>query len=182
MSKCQAMSHRGALVLGCWCVFYMFGFTPSSASAFVASWLVGMNRLTGRDDGSPIEISSESRVLILYGVLNRAPSPSAYAPPPPPYFSLPHPPGLRRVCFLHLRRAGASSPPGKEFGAWADEVAKTSGVGMHTSLDTVPDVAEGVKRLALVSGRTSDNPKLLGDSIAVSSLTTSEIVGGWRWS
>ena len=35
----------------------------------------------------------------------------------------------------------------------------------HTSLSAVPKVADGVKRLALISGRTVDNPRLLGEAI-----------------
>lgn len=35
----------------------------------------------------------------------------------------------------------------------------------HTSLSAVPKVADGVKRLALISGRTVDNPKLLTEAI-----------------
>ena len=35
----------------------------------------------------------------------------------------------------------------------------------HTSLADVPAVADGVKRLALISGRTTDNPRLMTEAI-----------------
>ena len=36
----------------------------------------------------------------------------------------------------------------------------------HTSVADVPPLAEGVKRVALISGRTADNPRLLNEAIA----------------
>lgn len=61
---------------------------------------------------------------------------------------------------------GASGPGGPEFAAFQKATEASHGVQFHTSLDAVPAKADGVKRLALVSGRTADNPKLLGDAIA----------------
>jgi len=61
--------------------------------------------------------------------------------------------------------AGASGPGGPEFAEWAKETEEKHGVQFHKSFDDVPTKAEGVKRLALVSGRTADNPRLLGESI-----------------
>ena len=61
---------------------------------------------------------------------------------------------------------GASGPGGPEFAAFAEKTTAEHGVGFHTSLADVPPVAEGAKRLALVSGRTADNPRLLGEAIA----------------
>jgi len=43
-------------------------------------------------------------------------------------------------------------------------------VKFHTSLKDIPKPAEGVKRMALISGRTADNPRLLNESIEVSEL------------
>ena len=57
-------------------------------------------------------------------------------------------------------------PGGPEFAAFKDKTAAEHGVQFHTSLSAVPPVADGVKRLALISGRTVDNPKLLTESIA----------------
>ena len=57
-------------------------------------------------------------------------------------------------------------PGGPEFGAFAKETEAKYGVQFHTSLADVPPAADGVKRLALISGRTADNPRLLGESIA----------------
>lgn len=62
--------------------------------------------------------------------------------------------------------AGASGPGGPEFTDFKDKAAAEDGVQFHKSLADVPAVADGVKRLALVSGRTCDNPKLLGEAIA----------------
>jgi len=61
---------------------------------------------------------------------------------------------------------GAAGPGGPEFAAFAETTKAEHGVQFHTSLATVPPVAEGVKRLALVSGRTADNPRLQGEAIA----------------
>jgi predicted dehydrogenase len=62
--------------------------------------------------------------------------------------------------------AGASGPGGAEFTAFKDKTIEEHGVQFHKSLADVPAVADGVKRLALVSGRTCDNPRLLGEAIA----------------
>jgi len=61
---------------------------------------------------------------------------------------------------------GASGPGGPEFAAFQEKTAADHGVQFHMSLADVPAKAEGVKRLALVSGRTADNPRLLGEAIA----------------
>jgi predicted dehydrogenase len=58
---------------------------------------------------------------------------------------------------------GADSPPGIEFKEWADDAEKAYGVKFATSLDDLPPPAQ--PRLALISGRTADNPKLLSESI-----------------
>lgn len=62
--------------------------------------------------------------------------------------------------------AGAAGPGGADFTAFKEKTIEDHGVQFHKSLADVPSVAAGVKRLALISGRTMDNPKLLGDSIA----------------
>ncbi len=63
---------------------------------------------------------------------------------------------------------GASGPGGAEFAAFKKETEESHGVGFHTSLDSLPEIPEGMKRLALISGRTVDNPRLLGEAIKVS--------------
>jgi len=59
--------------------------------------------------------------------------------------------------------AGADSPPGKAFAEWADEVGK-AGVAFCSSVDDVPVEAD-TPSLALISGRTADNPRLLREVI-----------------
>mmetsp|Transcript_74579 Transcript_74579/g.136462 ORF Transcript_74579/g.136462 Transcript_74579/m.136462 type:complete len:410 (-) Transcript_74579:66-1295(-) len=58
--------------------------------------------------------------------------------------------------------AGADSPPGAVFKEWADAETK-NGVGFYASVSDLPK-AEG-KTLALISGRTADNPRLLKEVI-----------------
>uniref|UniRef100_A0A7S1Z356 Gfo/Idh/MocA-like oxidoreductase N-terminal domain-containing protein n=2 Tax=Trieres chinensis TaxID=1514140 RepID=A0A7S1Z356_TRICV len=60
---------------------------------------------------------------------------------------------------------GAEGPGGPEFGEWAKETEAAHDVAFHKSLSDLPPQADGVKRLALVSGRTADNPRLLGEAI-----------------
>lgn len=62
--------------------------------------------------------------------------------------------------------AGASGPGGPEFKAYSEKAAADHGVQFFTSLADLPPVAEGKKRLALISGRTADNPRLLKEAIA----------------
>lgn len=66
---------------------------------------------------------------------------------------------------------GASGPGGPEFAKFAEETERDFGVGFHKSLADVPALAEGTKRLALISGRTADNPRLLTESIAAGCTT-----------
>jgi|EP00956_Cyclotella_meneghiniana_P013090 predicted dehydrogenase len=62
--------------------------------------------------------------------------------------------------------AGASGPGGAEFAEFKNTTAETHGVQFHSSVADLPPVADGVKRLALISGRTADNPRLLNEVIA----------------
>jgi len=62
--------------------------------------------------------------------------------------------------------AGASGPGGAEFAEFKAKTEADHQVGFYKSLADVPSVADGVKRLALISGRTMDNPRLLGEAIA----------------
>jgi predicted dehydrogenase len=61
--------------------------------------------------------------------------------------------------------AGAEGPGGPEFIEFQKKTEEEHGVGFFKSLADLPPVADGVKRLALISGRTGDNPRLLGESI-----------------
>lgn len=61
---------------------------------------------------------------------------------------------------------GADGPGGPEFGEFRKKYEEEAGVQFHKSMGDIPPVKEGVKRLALISGRTVDNPRLLVESIA----------------
>jgi predicted dehydrogenase len=58
---------------------------------------------------------------------------------------------------------GASGPGGKEFAEFQKETEE-HGVAFYKTLAELPPVSEGVKRLALISGRTADNPRLLSEA------------------
>jgi predicted dehydrogenase len=62
--------------------------------------------------------------------------------------------------------SGAEGPGGAEFTAWKTDTEKKYGVGFLSAVADLPALPEGVKRLALISGRTADNPKLLTQCIA----------------
>jgi len=57
---------------------------------------------------------------------------------------------------------GAGTPPGKEFKAWSDDVTASHGVEFSAE---VPQAPVGKPRLAIISGRTGDNPRLLREVI-----------------
>lgn len=61
---------------------------------------------------------------------------------------------------------GASGPGGKEFAEFQKETEE-HGVAFYKTLAELPPVSEGVKRLALISGRTADNPRLLSEATKV---------------
>ncbi len=71
------------------------------------------------------------------------------------------------VNYIHLYEQGASGPGGAEFAEFKKESEEKHNVTFHTSLDTLPPIADGMKRLALISGRTVDNPRLLNEAIKV---------------
>jgi len=60
--------------------------------------------------------------------------------------------------------AGADSDAGKDFGVWQGEAEAKYGTKFAVSLDDLPPAE--APRLALISGRTADNPRLLSESIA----------------
>ncbi|KAL3921138.1 MAG: hypothetical protein SGILL_002909 [Bacillariaceae sp.] len=59
---------------------------------------------------------------------------------------------------------GADSPAGQDFKVWQDDTEAKYGTTFAVSLDDLPPPA--APRLALISGRTADNPRLLTESIA----------------
>ena len=62
---------------------------------------------------------------------------------------------------------GAEGPGGPEFKVYREKTEADHGVQFFTSLSDLPAPAEGTKRLALISGRTADNPRLLSEAIKV---------------
>jgi predicted dehydrogenase len=62
---------------------------------------------------------------------------------------------------------GATSPPGLEFNEWKDTSATKFGVKFAQDLSELPPPA--APRLALISGRTADNPRLLSEAIQAGS-------------
>lgn len=60
---------------------------------------------------------------------------------------------------------GASGPGGPEFAEFQKQSEEEHGVKFHTSLGDLPPLADGAKRLALISGRTGDNPRLMSEAI-----------------
>lgn len=58
---------------------------------------------------------------------------------------------------------GADSPAGQEFKEFKEETEASHGVKFAVSLDDLPPPE--APRLALISGRTADNPRLLSESI-----------------
>lgn len=80
-----------------------------------------------------------------------------------------------KLCFIvepWFLGAGASGPGGAEFTEWKNEVEASEGIQFLTSVADLPPVAEGKKRLALISGRTADNPKLLTECIGAGQCST----------
>jgi hypothetical protein len=66
---------------------------------------------------------------------------------------------------------GATGPGGPEFTSYKDHVSSEHGVQFLMSLSDLP-TNDGTPRLALISGRTADNPKLLSQAMQVRIITT----------
>ncbi|KAI2510957.1 hypothetical protein MHU86_3429 [Fragilaria crotonensis] len=60
---------------------------------------------------------------------------------------------------------GAAGPGGPEFAEFQKEAEENHHVVFITSVADLPSVPEGSKRLALISGRTADNPRFLKEAI-----------------
>ena len=59
--------------------------------------------------------------------------------------------------------AGAEGPGGPEFNDWAKETTSKYGTVFGTSVEDLPEPKQ--PRVALISGRTADNPRLLSEGI-----------------
>ena len=64
-----------------------------------------------------------------------------------------------------LWNLGAEGPGGPEFAEFQAESEKTEGIQFFKSMAELPPIADGKERLALISGRTADNPRLLTQCI-----------------
>eukprot|EP00543_Licmophora_paradoxa_P008269 CAMPEP_0202458682 /NCGR_PEP_ID=MMETSP1360-20130828/27010_1 /ASSEMBLY_ACC=CAM_ASM_000848 /TAXON_ID=515479 /ORGANISM="Licmophora paradoxa, Strain CCMP2313" /LENGTH=368 /DNA_ID=CAMNT_0049079337 /DNA_START=44 /DNA_END=1150 /DNA_ORIENTATION=+ len=60
---------------------------------------------------------------------------------------------------------GSKGPGGPEFSEFQKKSEAEHGVEFFTALSDLPPVATGCNRLALISGRTADNPKFLSEAI-----------------
>uniref|UniRef100_A0A6U6H1H6 Gfo/Idh/MocA-like oxidoreductase N-terminal domain-containing protein n=1 Tax=Odontella aurita TaxID=265563 RepID=A0A6U6H1H6_9STRA len=61
---------------------------------------------------------------------------------------------------FYLSDAGSSAPGAEDFETWRTTLEKENGVRFHSAVEDVPPLAEGEKRMAVVAGRTGDNPSL----------------------
>jgi len=61
--------------------------------------------------------------------------------------------------------AGKDTPGGKDFAPFVEESKEKHSVEFFSAVKDLPAVKEGNKRLALISGRTADNPRLLTEAI-----------------
>jgi hypothetical protein len=64
-----------------------------------------------------------------------------------------------------LSAAGSAGPGGAEFMAWKAQVEEQNGIQFLTKVEDLPSTDR--PRLALISGRTADNPRLLSECIKV---------------
>lgn len=63
--------------------------------------------------------------------------------------------------------AGKSSPGGAEFAEFRKTLEATKGIKFFQHVEEVPPVETGLKRLAIISARTQDNPKLFAGCLAI---------------
>jgi len=79
-----------------------------------------------------------------------------------------------KLCYIvepWFMGGGASGPGGKEFAEFQKTTEAEHDVVFCKSLGDLPKVTDGVKRMALISGRTADNPRLMGEAIAAGCTT-----------
>lgn len=67
----------------------------------------------------------------------------------------------------YMSDAGKSSPGGAEFAEFKQTLETTKGVKFFSRVEDVPPVEGGVKRLAIISARTSDNPNLFAGCLSI---------------
>jgi len=73
-----------------------------------------------------------------------------------------------KLCYIvepWFMGGGAEGPGGAEFAEFQKNTEKEYGVKFFLSVKDLPLPDEGVKRMALISGRTADNPRLLSECI-----------------
>ena len=67
----------------------------------------------------------------------------------------------------YMSAKGKTSPGADIFDAWRKEMEENEGVQFFETVKEVPAVKEGERRLAIISARTSDNPKLFADCMEI---------------
>ena len=66
----------------------------------------------------------------------------------------------------YMTEAAKGTPGYDAFQAWRQELQEQHNIGVYESVAQVPSAANGEKRLAIISARTSDNPKLFNDCLS----------------
>mmetsp|Transcript_47786 Transcript_47786/g.101547 ORF Transcript_47786/g.101547 Transcript_47786/m.101547 type:complete len:367 (+) Transcript_47786:43-1143(+) len=66
-----------------------------------------------------------------------------------------------------MSEAGKSSPGGAEFAEFKETLEANNGVKFFSRVEDVPSVENGMKRLAIISARTSDNPSLFASCLDI---------------
>lgn len=66
-----------------------------------------------------------------------------------------------------MSKTGKSSPGADVFEAWRKTMESQKGVKFYETVREVPPVQEGERRLAIISARTADNPKLFADCLEI---------------
>jgi hypothetical protein len=67
---------------------------------------------------------------------------------------------------FYMSKAAENTPGYKEFHEWRVELEQ-KGVSFHASVEQVPARYDGEHRLAIISARTADNPKLLNGCLDI---------------
>lgn len=69
----------------------------------------------------------------------------------------------------YMSAAGAKSPGGDDFDTWKSGLEQSTDIQFSESVvgGTIPKPVEGERRLAIISARTADNPKLFADCLAM---------------
>ncbi|KAL3757399.1 hypothetical protein ACHAWU_006352 [Discostella pseudostelligera] len=67
----------------------------------------------------------------------------------------------------YMSEMGKSSAGGAEFAAFRKELEVNNGIKFFACVEDVPPVTPGVKRIAIISARTSDNPSLFSSCLSI---------------